>query len=265
MTLVLAPLTPQLAPFVAALGYYDGRLPPGRERVLPAGMTDLMINVVEDEFRTYDEADRACRVRGAILRGPTGRSTVIDTAEQCGVISVSFKLGGARAVLPVPSSAATDQVVELDRIWGRAGTVLRERVLEADTVQEKLRTVETALVEQLVAQTGRDPAIDAAAAGLERGLPVAEVAGRLGWLPNRLARVFRDRVGLTPKHFARVRRLQRVLATVTRGGTEDWAEIAVKHGYYDQAHLINDFRDLAGITPTAYRPRSPGERNHVPL
>jgi AraC-like DNA-binding protein len=72
-------------------------------------------------------------------------------------------------------------------------------------------------------------------------------------------------VGLTPKRFARVRRLQRILDAAARNVNVDWAEAAVEHGYYDQAHLINDFRELTGITPTAYRPRAAHERNHVPL
>ena len=45
----------------------------------------------------------------------------------------------------------------------------------------------------------------------------------------------------------------------------DWAEVAAEHGYADQAHLIHDFRSLTGITPSAYRPRSVAERNHVPV
>ncbi len=48
-------------------------------------------------------------------------------------------------------------------------------------------------------------------------------------------------------------------------GAADWADVAAEHGYTDQAHLIHDFRALTGITPTAYRPRSVEERNHVPL
>jgi AraC-like DNA-binding protein len=52
---------------------------------------------------------------------------------------------------------------------------------------------------------------------------------------------------------------------VVSDGESSWAEAAAEHGYYDQSHLIHDFRELAGITPTAYRPRSAAERNHVPL
>jgi AraC-like DNA-binding protein len=267
MSLVLTPRSTRLAPYVSAVAYYAGELPPGRERVLPTGTTEMMINLVEDEFRTYHGAggDVTHRSPGAILRGPAGRFGVIDTAEQRAVISVSFRLGGAAALLPLPPSAAADELIGLDELWGRAGAVLRERVLAAATVPEKLRAVETALVEQLPTPAPAQPAVTVAAVELERGRPVTEVADRLGWLPNRLTRTFRDRVGLTPKRFARVRRLQRVVAAAAVAEAPDWAELAVRQGYYDQAHLINDFRELAGITPTAYRPRTPAECNHVPL
>jgi AraC-like DNA-binding protein len=45
----------------------------------------------------------------------------------------------------------------------------------------------------------------------------------------------------------------------------NWAGLAAEHGYCDQSHLIDDFRDIAGITPGAYRPRSAEEHNHLPV
>jgi AraC-like DNA-binding protein len=107
-----------------------------------------------------------------------------------------------------------------------------------------------------------------AARALHRGAGVAEVADRLGWSFTRLLRRFADQVGLTPKRFARVRRFQRLLASITSTappGAVDWAQRAVDIGYHDQAHMIHEFRALAGLCPTKYAPRSPGERNHVPL
>jgi AraC-like DNA-binding protein len=52
---------------------------------------------------------------------------------------------------------------------------------------------------------------------------------------------------------------------VARADDVHWAEVAMEHGYYDQAHLIHDFRELTGLTPTAYRPRAAHEWNHVPV
>ena len=87
----------------------------------------------------------------------------------------------------------------------------------------------------------------------------------LGLLPETFVRRFRDQVGLTPKAFSRVRRLQRVLGSLDGARAVNWAEVAAAHGYCDEPHLIDDFPDLTGITPTAYPPRSSEERNHVPL
>ncbi|MGH8930211.1 MAG: helix-turn-helix domain-containing protein, partial [Egibacteraceae bacterium] len=91
----------------------------------------------------------------------------------------------------------------------------------------------------------------------------------LGMTPKRLARRFADEVGLTPKRFARVRRFQRLLVAAGDAARAaagvDWARLASECGYYDQAHLIHDFRAFSGMSPSSYRPRSAWERNHVQL
>jgi AraC-like DNA-binding protein len=73
-----------------------------------------------------------------------------------------------------------------------------------------------------------------------------------------LTRLFQQEVGLTPKHFARVRRFLRVVQATRpqrTGQTQqrvNWARLAVDCGYYDQAHLINEFHAFAGVSPSAY-------------
>jgi AraC-like DNA-binding protein len=91
------------------------------------------------------------------------------------------------------------------------------------------------------------------------------VADRVGQTRKTLAGRFSTVVGLTPKRFARVRRFQRLLAAVGDGPDVDWARLAIECRYYDQAHLIRDFRAFTDGCPTAYRPRSATDRNHQPL
>ena len=81
------------------------------------------------------------------------------------------------------------------------------------------------------------------------------VAEQLGVTARHLRRAFTENIGIGPKDFARAVRLQRAMKMAAT--SKDWARIAADAGYYDQAHLISDFRELVGLTPSAFlkRPR----------
>jgi AraC-like DNA-binding protein len=254
---------------VSSMGYLEGDLPHGRELVLPTGTSQLLVNLDTDRLSRYEARDdpgqHTC---GAALQGVSARPAVVDATEQRAVLWIAFRPGGTHPFLPLPASAATDQLVPLDALWGRDGAVLRERLLAAGTPEEKLAVAEAVLLSWARRSPEPDPAVAFAVTALHRGAPVATVADRLGWTPKRLARRFTDHVGLTPKRFARVRRFQRLVRAVTSGGDgagRDWARLAAECGYHDQAHMIHDFREFSGLSPTAYAPRSPADQNHVPL
>ena len=245
-----------LAPFVAHLGWYESDLPDGRETTLPTGTAQLVVNLDHDELRWYENG-RAETTGGAGFCPPAPGPVEIDTAEQRRTICVVFRPAGAYPFLG-EIGALGQAVVDLDDIWGR--TWLRERLLAAPTPQAALQVMRAELTAR--AALPFDPGMAAAAAALHRGLPVGEVSDRLGTTTGALRRRFTRHVGLPPKRFARIRRLQRL---IHRAGDGDWARAAVEVGYFDQAHMVNDFRALTGLTPSAYRPRSAAERNHVSL
>lgn len=263
------PASPELAPFVSALYYQRAWYPHARERTLATGGTQLLVNLATDELWWQPEGAAGQRTPGAALQGPDSRPAIIDPAHQREILCVTFRPGGAYPFLGPPTSAVRDQLVPLAEFWGRDGATLPERLSAVATPGGKLRAIEAVLLARLARPLEPDPAVAAAAAALHRGATVADVSDRLGWTRQRLAVRFADRVGLTPKRFARVRRFQRLLTSVTTGGRYgrevDWARLAAETGYHDQAHMIHDFQAFAGISPTAYAPRSPGEQNHVPL
>ena len=95
---VVAPRSPALKPLITSLSHVvvgsgaDATL----ERILPAGRVHLMVNLHEDEFRTYDGRglSRVRRTRGAVLEGPHSVARVIDTRPRC-LVAVNFTFGGA--------------------------------------------------------------------------------------------------------------------------------------------------------------------------
>jgi AraC-like DNA-binding protein len=256
-----------LSPFIESLMYFEGELPTSRERVLPSGMSQLLINLVEDRLETYAEngIDLLDSTSGAALSGVRDSSTVIDAGGRCALLIVNFHSGGSYPFFDAPASASRDQLVGLESLWNVDGKTFRDRLLEASTPLARLDLVEAELRAQIVRPISYEPALSFSIRALNDGAPVLAVSESLGLTTKKFVRYFADRVGLTPKRFARVRRFQRTLASIQEASTIDWAELACRCGYFDQAHLIHDFHMLAGITPTEYLARTNGDRNHVAL
>jgi AraC-like DNA-binding protein len=264
MTVVARVPSPPLAPFVEWIAYYD--MAPSldwRELVLPTGTMLLVVNMAERKFHWWDGDALATAhdSRGAMLLSASAGPIVVGGGGRQTVALVSFRPGGSHPFFEAPGPAIGQQAMELEALWGRDGAVLRERLLGAATPAAALSTLDAVLAARAVRPLVADRAVVAAAAMLGRGTAVAEVADRLGWTGRTLERRFCEQAGLAPKRFARLRRLQRLLASIPVGGEVDWARAAFECGYFDQAHMINEFRALTGLTPGAYRPQ-PGCRNH---
>lgn len=282
MTYQTRPADPRLARPVSHLGYSDAALPAGRELALPTGTPQLLVRVPGGRLTAYG-LDGAQAVQtaggGAALAGPADRPSVIDPSEQNGIVWVAFRPGGAYPFFPVGGADVRNRLVDLADLWGSAAACsAQERIASAADPWAILRAVETVLLERAAHPPVLDLATGRAVAALNAGTPVAAAAEALGWTPRRLARTITAQVGLSPKRFGRVRRFQRLLAAAGDAAAgdaaagdaaasgarpePDWARLAAETGYYDQAHMINDFRALSGLTPGTYRPRA-RMRNHV--
>lgn len=263
--LQLAPSSSALRPFVQSFWHFTGDLPHARERILPTGTMQLLVNLDEDAFRLYvgEDFGRVERMRGAVISGAYARPFGIDTDEQRCVVGVAFRPGGAAPFFGPPCDALREDHVELERLWGREGQLLRERLLEAPTPTAALRTLEGVLLRQVAHPLEVDEPVDFALGALTRGAPVGRVTSHLGMTPKRFIRRFQEQVGITPKRYARVRRFGRVLEAWEQGRAVNWSAVAASCGYFDQAHLIHEFQEFSGMNPTHYRPRAAGDRNHA--
>ena len=156
----------------------------------------------------------------------------------------------------------------LDDLWGGGAGELRERLLEAGSAEAMFRVAESVMLARAVRPLDLHPAVSFALKSFCRGGQggtVAEVEDRVGLSRRRFIEIFRERVGLTPKAFHRVRRFQQVLQSIHSAREVDWAQVALESGYYDQAHFIHDFRAFSGLTPGQYSHDKTEHLNHVPI
>src|SRR5262249_51822083 len=117
-----------------------------------------------------------------------------------------------------------------------------ERLLSARLERARTLVSEAETVAQAVALMRR----------ARGGVGVQKVAAALGVGERWLERAFARQVGYAPKTLARVVRFQSAVRLVQTSAPRPWIEIAYDAGYADQAHLVREFRALAGVTPVAY-------------
>ena len=260
-----------LSDFVDLFWSYEGYDPPNaKERVVPTGTMQLIVNLREDELRVYDRQDhhRFQRFGGSLISGAHSEFVVIDTASQTSTVGVHFRPGGAYPFLGLSASEFRDADVALDALWGARALELRDRLLEAGTPEARFRVLERALLAQVARPLARHPAVALALKEFQSmtdAPTVKEVSEKIGLSQRRFIQLFREEVGLTPKLFWRIRRFQQVVRLLGSGQRVEWADLALGCGYFDQAHFIHDFRDFSGVTPTAYLARRSEHLNHVPL
>jgi AraC-like DNA-binding protein len=263
---------PPLSSFVELFWYWDG-FPPRRhthERLMPDGSVAMVINLRDDSARIYDRDNlrRYTSFPGALVCGPHSSFFVIDTAEQASVIGIQFRPGGAFPFFKLPVDELHNLHVSLVDLWGAEASLLRERVLEAPTPEQKFLVLESCLLDKAFKPLERHRAVEGALAlfrNIHTAPLMAKVSDQIGISSRRLIQLFSGHVGLTPKLFCRVRRFQRVLQLVHEGTGFDWVELAADCGYFDQAHFIHDFTAFSGMTPGTYLSLRTEHLNHVPI
>src|SRR5262249_55486913 len=206
-----------LAEFVEDFWLYDDYRPRHlRERILPSGTVELVINLRDDELRIYDRVrPGACeRYSAAIVSGTYDRFFVIDTAEEASLLGVHFRAGGAFPFFGLPANELVNTHVDLDTLWGRAAGEVRERVMAAPRPLDKFRVLEAMLSARLAGLSGRGDVVQFALEALGRSAvtTVHDVTQRVGLSHRRFIEMFKAEVGLTPKLFQRVNRFQRIVA-----------------------------------------------------
>jgi AraC-like DNA-binding protein len=253
--------------------------PRALERVLPYGGSQLILNLAEDETRIYRDVGEVIRPPesqsrqlycerspGSVLTGMSTRFHVIDTDEQAYVAGVVFRAGGTVPFVAPPAYELSDAEVPLDFLWGRSAVQrVRDQLLSAASPDVALDRLEAAL-EQVWREKAAHPAVQYALVTFRADPALArvrDVTGEIALSPKRFIERFKADVGVTPKRYCRLLRFQRVVSQAHQSAPTDWAGLALDCGYFDQAHLIHEFREFSGLTPTAYEAHRTTFQNHV--
>jgi AraC-like DNA-binding protein len=235
---------PDLAPWVACFWQISGETTGFAHRVLPDGCADWLLDL---------QSARWGRLELQLI-GPMTTAQLVPMQGTVELLGIRLRPGAAGA-LRLPVAELLDMAIPADDLRD-APRFRSGPFLEVLAFQPRAQLLAHALRALLARRTPRpDPLVcEALGAWSPRSaswMRVAALARQLGVSERALERRFRNAVGLTPAGFRRLARFRAVLR-LHAGGLRDWATLAASCGFSDQSHLVRDFGELAGLSPTAW-------------
>ena len=174
------------------------------------------------------------------------------------VFGVKFTPGGFRGFLNAPVSSLADRTVPVNEVFGSEIDALTTTLISSGDENTLIAAANDFFSARI---PPKDETATLAAALVHRIVSesdirtVDDLASHAGLGKRSLQRLFSEYVGVSPKWVIRRYRLHELVERIHSGAQPDYAQLALELGYYDQAHLINDFRSIVGYSPTQYQSR----------
>lgn len=231
-----------LRPAVAHVMAYEERFAPDREvveRVLPDGASRLLIVLQGGAASVH-------------VAGARANPVLLKMSGHMHGLSITLNPGATLGLLGVPANELVGLTVPWDDIVTKAHRDVPEQLVAANDDATRVQRVLQSLQAMQRPLDSSRQLLEYAARRLDPktgDVSVRELAAELNLSERRVQQLFASHIGLAPSVWRRLQRLHGTLRLLRSAETHQWSEIALRAGYYDQSHLINEFRALCGLTP----------------
>ena len=249
---------PHLAPFVECYFVWEKRdqlASPLRIASPPTGFGSMVFNLGDDYRVRTVKMDRIAPI--AFLAGQATARYELDLTGRICMVGVVFRPAGLNSLFGLPMYEFTDERMALPDVLGQQVGSLPDQLAEANTDTERVALLEGFLGRQLLRRGQYTDRTDYAANLIADGRGLFSINTLMNDLyvcRRQFERQFLLKVGISPKYYARIRRVSTLCAQMAtqRWQVTDWHELIYQFGYYDQSHFIREFTQITGKRPTLY-------------
>lgn len=232
--------------------------------VIPGGYIDIVFNI-GDQICSSDSGGVFFDRAGSSVVGPFDRFRRFRAKGRFELLGARFNLGRTPFFPYIPLREVRNRAVPLDAIW-------KEKYLKAEIKALEISLAQISETERRIAQMERflikfaqlwqepDTVLTRSLSLIEESkgrISIEALAFALQINPRQLERKFTRRVGLSPKTFCRLTRFHHAKSILESNHERSGADLAYACGYYDQTHLIQEFRLFTGQTPSRYERLQP--------
>ncbi len=224
-----------------------------KQRIFPDGCIELIFHY-GDLFKKYSVNGAADFQPRSFLHGQLNRYMEIEPSGNIGVFSVRFVPCGLQPFLEMDINEYTGKAISVEEIWGNEGKLVEERMMHAENTMDRIKIIEHFLSGRITMKKNYN-SVEHCVNAIIRGrgsLSIDMLSQEVNMGRRHLERKFISSVGLSPKLLSRIIRFQSALQLIERNQLSTLTEIAYAGGFYDQSHLIKDFKEFSGLNPKQY-------------
>ncbi|MDX2078535.1 MAG: AraC family transcriptional regulator [bacterium] len=225
---------------------------PIQEAIFVDGRADILINFGVSYLRGNPQHPLV-PITFSNLDAQRTYPVVIHQIGAIHLIGVRFKIGGLAPFIRYPLYELSDNVFPLGDILGQGACDLEEQLYDIPNPSAQIGLLDAFFLKLLRLHDSYQLVMTISRQLIARQLSIQQISADMGYSIRSVDRLFRQMMGFSPKFYARIARVEAVIETLYKNPIISMAELALKFGYYDQAHFSKEFKDFTGQTPLAYR------------
>lgn len=247
----------QLSKFIKHYWTLDDCLPSGNkhiQRIVPSGLLELVFYfddkpIVADKTKSNKD--------NTLITGQLNEYFDIEITGKISLFSIIFQPHGLSAFLDIPIQELYNQNVPLSLIFKNDINELETKLYEAKSFSKRISIIEDYFIKRLKSNGLKYNfnRIDNSICKINqmRGLvEINDLALEACYSRKQFERIFLTMIGTSPKQFLKIVRFQHAIEMKSNDKSLNLTDLTYQCGYYDQAHMINDFQKLSGMTPRQY-------------
>ena len=223
-------------------------------QLIPNGCLELIIHL-NDLHCDLQQDDRWSQTPDYMIIGLFTNPYEVRFKNHVKVFAIRFKPEGIYNVFGVPASEFVERYEDMSMVIGQDFRDFSHSIREEASVSKMIKRTEHYLLKNLQSKKIDMSYVNRAAELIRKSkvIRIEDLASNLCISKRQLEREFKKTVGISPKHYFRITRINEVLRCLDGNKKMDLTNVAYHCGYYDQSHFIHDFKTITGIKPSIFK------------
>lgn len=240
-----------------------------QEFLFPNNKAELFFNLGEKVEGVINNHPSVFQLKQSVISGVRDEYFTFRPGDDFFIAGLRFTLFGFYLLNRIPARHFTNAHFNTQDVWGMNMDLIREQLFESDSFDGMFGILENWIRKKITDENITEIKKWRLVSNYfqQQEVPVSSILEeKIGYSQRYSIHLVKEMTGLPPKSVQRINRFDQVLRSVNKKMIPDWIKLVVDCGYSDQSHLIREFRQFTGMTPTEYirlKPREYVFREHL--